>query len=214
MAVWAALGVLFALIPLAFFLARARTLPWRVSVGAALGLWAALMFAVGFELLQLRSEAELWVLYLPVAVLLAGFGLLMERQLEGPREERPRGWARAAGVAFWIQLALAVPAVPLAALVAFHEAQVPSAQALPDLPRGYSTLRAGQDCGSGHDAVCWRTLHLAGPPGVPVEEAADRLRPRHACEPNGWLLDRRRLCTDVSTDAGTIVYRVRLGSGL
>ncbi|MET8543532.1 hypothetical protein ABZW03_23210 [Kitasatospora sp. NPDC004799] len=212
--VWGFIGVLFALLPLVHWVLRARSTPLRLSVAAVLLLWLALVLAVAFDLLQLRSEGELYLLYTPLAELVVLVGLWLERQLVGPRPERPVGWSRAAGIAFHSQLALVLTATPLLALVFFHEADVPSAKAVPQLPPGYTTIGGGRDCGNGHDATCWRTLYLAGPPDVPTAQAADRLRPRQRCEANGWLLDRRELCTDVSTDGATIVYRVILGGGL
>ncbi|MFF0387474.1 hypothetical protein ACFYS8_02135 [Kitasatospora sp. NPDC004615] len=101
---------------------------------------------------------------------------------------------------------------PLAALLAFHEATLPPARAVPEPPPGYTVLDTGKGCGNGHGALCWRTLHLSGPPGVPTAEAADRLRPRQRCEPNGYLLDRRDLCTEVSIEGSTIVYAVLLSN--
>ncbi|MEU1286820.1 hypothetical protein [Kitasatospora sp. NPDC005856] len=208
---WAGIGVLFALLPLVHWLLRARSTPLRASVAVALVLWLVLMLAVAFDQLQLRSEAELYLLYMPLAELVVLVGLWLDRRIAGPRTERPTGWPRAAGTAFHGQLTLVLAATPLLALVAFHEADLPSAKAVPEPPPGYTVLRAGKDCGSGNGATCWRTLYLAGPPDVPTAAAADRLRPRQRCETNGWLIDRRDLCTGVSTDGATIVYRVLLG---
>lgn len=212
--VWAVVGVLFALLPLVHWALRARSTPLRVPVAVVLLLWLALVFAVALDLLQLRSEAELYLLYTPTAELLVLVGLWLERRIVGPRTERPGGWSRAVGIAFHGQLALVLTATPLLALVFFHEADLPSATAVPQPPPGYTTVGTGQDCGNGHGATCWRTLYLAGPPDVPTERAADRLRPRQRCETNGWLIDRRELCTEVSTDGATIVYRVLLGGAL
>ncbi|MFD8597284.1 hypothetical protein ACFV1L_20000 [Kitasatospora sp. NPDC059646] len=209
--VWAVVGVLFALLPVAHWLLRARSTPLRASVAAALLLWLALVVAVAFDRLHPRSEFELYLLYTPVAELAVLAGLWLDRRIAGPRTERPTGWLRAAGVAFHGQLVLVLTATPLLALVAFHEAQLPSARAVPAPPPGYTVLDTGMDCGNGHGATCWRTLYLAGPPDVPTAAAAARLRPRQRCEANGWLLDRRDLCTEVSTDGATIVYRVVLG---
>ncbi|MBP0451209.1 hypothetical protein J5Y04_16910 [Kitasatospora sp. RG8] len=211
---WAVAGVSFALLPLVHWLLRARPTPLRVPVAAALLLWLALMLAVALDMLQLQSEAELYLLYTPLAELAVLAGLWLERRIAGPRTERPGGWSRAVGIAFHGQLALALPATPLLALVFFHEADLPSAKAVPQPPPGYTTIGTGQDCGSGHSATCWRTLYLTAPPDVPTAQAADRLRPRQRCEANGWLIDRRELCTEVSTDGATIVYRVHLGSFL
>ncbi|GAA1395202.1 hypothetical protein GCM10009639_30100 [Kitasatospora putterlickiae] len=211
---WAVVGVLFTLLPLVHWLLRARSTPLRASVAAGLRLWLALVLAVAFDLLWLRSEAELYLLYTPLAELVVLVGLWLDRRIVGPRTERPAGWPRAAGIAFRCQLALVLLATPLLALVAFHEAQIPSAKAVPKPPPGYTVLDAREDCGNGHGTVCWRTLYLAGPPDVPTAEAADRLRPRQRCEANGWLLDRRDLCTEVSTDGARIVYRVLLGGSV
>ncbi|MFI9784354.1 hypothetical protein ACIHEI_12740 [Kitasatospora sp. NPDC051984] len=101
---------------------------------------------------------------------------------------------------------------PLAALLAFHEARLPPARAVPEPPPGYTVLDTDEGCGNGHSAVCWRTLQLSGPPGVPTAEAADRLRPRQRCEPNGYLLDRRDVCTEVSIEGSTIDYAVLLSN--
>ncbi|MFD4659833.1 hypothetical protein ACFWP2_29870 [Kitasatospora sp. NPDC058444] len=212
--VWAVVGVLFALLPLVHWVLRARSTPLRVSVAAVLLLWLALVLALALDLLQLRSEAELYLLYTPLAELAVLVGLWLERQIADPRTERPGGWSRAVGIAFHSQLALVLTATPLLALVFFHEADLPSAKAVPQPPPGYTTVGTGQSCGNGHGATCWRTLYLTGPPDVPTAQAADRLRPRQRCETNGWLIDRRELCTDVSTDGATIVYRVVLGGGL
>ncbi|MCG6500004.1 hypothetical protein [Kitasatospora sp. A2-31] len=208
---WAVAGVSFALLPFVHWLLRARSTPLRVPVAAVLLLWLALVLAVALDLMQLRSEAELYLLYTPLAELVVLAGLWLERRIAGPRPERPGGWSRAVGIAFHGQLALVLAATPLLALVIFHEADVPSAKAVPQPPPGYTVTGTGQDCGNGHGATCWRTLYLAGPPGVPTAQAADRLRPRQRCETNGWLIDRRELCTEVSTDGVTIVYRVHLG---
>ncbi|WBP88689.1 hypothetical protein [Kitasatospora cathayae] len=211
---WAVVGVPFALLPVVHWLLRARATPLRAPVAAALLLWLALVLAVALDLLQLRSEAELYLLYTPVAELAVLLGLWLERRIAGPRTERPGGWSRVAGIAFHTQLALVLTVTPLLALVFFHEADVPSARALPAPPPGYTSLGTGQGCGNGNGATCWRTLYLAGPPDLPTAEAADRLRPRQRCEANGWLIDRRELCTEVSTDGATIVYRVYLGGSL
>ncbi|MEV7599464.1 hypothetical protein AB0O91_19005 [Kitasatospora sp. NPDC089797] len=211
---WAVLGVLFALLPLVHWLLRARATPFRLPLAGALLLWLALVLAVALDLLRPRNEAELYLLYTPLAELAVLLGLWLERRIAGPRAERPSGWSRAAGIAFHAQLALVLCLTPLLALLFFHEADVPSAQALPEPPPGYTALGSGQDCGNGSGATCWRTLYLAAPPGVPTAEAAARLRPRQRCEANGWLLDRRELCTEVSTDDTTIVYRVLLGGSL
>ncbi|MFJ8625725.1 hypothetical protein ACIRD3_23140 [Kitasatospora sp. NPDC093550] len=211
---WAVVGVLFALVPLLHWLLRARPTPLRATVAAALVLWLALVLVVALDLLQLRSETELYLLYTPFAELAVLAGLRLDRRIAGPRAERPRGWSRAVGIAFHTQLALVLTATPLLALAFFHEADLPAARALPEPPPGYTILGTGQDCGNGSGATCWRTRYLTGPAGVPTAEAADRLRPRRRCEANGWLLDRRELCTEVSTDGATIVYRVLLGAGL
>ncbi|MFE4971554.1 hypothetical protein ACFRAR_05490 [Kitasatospora sp. NPDC056651] len=211
---WAVVGVLFALLPLVHWLLRARSAPLRAAVAAALVLWLALTLVVAFDQLQVRSEAELYLLYTPLAELLVLAGLWLDRRLAGPRTGRPAGWPRAAGIAFRVQLGLVLVLTPLAVLVAFHEADLPAPKAVPKPPPGYTVLHTGEDCGNGSGANCWRTLYLAGPPGVPTEEAADRLGPRRRCEANGWLLDRRDLCTEVSTEGATIVYRVLLGGDL
>ncbi|MFJ4189782.1 hypothetical protein [Kitasatospora sp. NPDC089509] len=211
---WAVVGVLFALLPLAHWLLRARATPFRAPLAGALLLWLALILAVALDLLQPRNETELYLLYTPLAELAVLLGLWLERRIAGPRTDRPAGWSRAAGIAFHTQLALVLPLTPLLALVLFHEADVPSATALPQPPPGYTTLHTGQGCGNGSGSTCWRTRYLTAPPGVPTAEAADRLRPRQQCEANGWLLDRRELCTEVSTDDTTIVYRVLLGGSL
>ncbi|KDN88206.1 hypothetical protein [Kitasatospora cheerisanensis] len=208
---WAVAGVLFALLPLAHWLLRARHGVLRAAVAGGLLLWLALVAAVAFDLLRPRSKAEIYLLCVPVAELAVLLGVWLDRRMAGPLTVRPSGWRRAAGIAFHAQLGLVLPLTPLLALVAFHEAQLPSPRAVPEPPPGYTVLDDGEDCGNGHGATCWRTLYLAGPPGVPTEAAADRLRPRQRCEANGWLLDRRDLCTDVSTDGATIVYRVLLG---
>ncbi|MFE4515970.1 hypothetical protein ACFRMQ_17465 [Kitasatospora sp. NPDC056783] len=208
---WAVVGVLFALLPLAHWLLRARTGPLRASVAAALALWLGLVLVVAFDRLQLRSEGELYLLYTPLAELLVLAGLWLDRRLAGPRAERPAGWPRVAGIAFRVQLTLVLVLTPLAVLVAFHEVDLPAVKALPKPPPGYTVLDTREGCGNGSGVVCTRTLYLAGPPDVPTEEAADRLGPRRRCEANGWLLDRRDLCTEVSTDGATIVYRVLLG---
>ncbi|MFF2545394.1 hypothetical protein ACFVUY_22880 [Kitasatospora sp. NPDC058063] len=212
--VWAVVGVLFALLPLVHWVLRARSTPLRVPVAAVLLLWLALVLAVASDLLQVRSEAELYLLYTPLAELAVLVGLWLERGIAGSRAGRPVGWSRAVGIAFHGQLALVLTATPLLALVFFHEADVPSAKAVPQPPPGYTTIGTGQGCGNGHSATCWRTFYLAGPPDVPTAQAADGLRPRQRCEANGWLIDRRELCTEVSTDGATIVYRVLLGGAL
>lgn len=212
--VWAVIGVLFALLPLVHWLLRARPTPLRVPIAAALLLWFALVLSVALGLLHLQSPVELYLLYTPLAELAVLIGLRAERRFAGPRTERPRGWSRAVGIAFRTQLALVLPATPLLALLCFHEASVPAAQALPEAPPGYTTIDTGQGCGNGHHATCSRTRYLTGPAGLSTEEAAARLRPSQRCEANGWLLDRRDLCTEVSTDGTTIVYRVLLYYGL
>ncbi|MFG2693175.1 hypothetical protein [Kitasatospora sp. NPDC048407] len=208
---WAVVGVLFALLPLVHWLLRARPTPLRAAVAAALTLWLALVLAVAFDLLHPRSKAELYLLHTPLAELAVLIGLRLDRRIAGRRTGRPAGWSRAVGIAFYGQLGLILAATPLLALVAFHEAGIPSRTAMPEPPPGYTVLDTGKGCGNGHAATCWRTLYLAGPPGVPTAAAADRLRPRQRCEANGWLLDRRALCTEVSTDGARIVYRVLLG---
>ncbi|MFF4381189.1 hypothetical protein [Kitasatospora sp. NPDC001547] len=211
---WAVVGVLFALLPLAHWLLRARPTPLRAPVAAVLVLWLGLVLAVASDLLHPRSEAELYLLYTPLAELAVLLGLRLERRIAGPGTDRPTGWSRAAGIAFHGQLALVLTATPLLALAAFHEADLPSAKALPQPPPGYTLLDTDKGCGNGSGASCWRTLYLTGPPDVPTAEAADRLRPRQRCETNGWLIDRRDLCTQVSTDGAAIVYRVHLSGGL
>ncbi|MEU1288201.1 hypothetical protein [Kitasatospora sp. NPDC005856] len=211
---WAVAGVLFALLPLVHWLLRARPTPLRAPVAAALLLWLALVLAAAFDLMRPRSAAELYLLCMPLSELVVLVGVWLERRIAGPRTERPAGWSRAAGIAFHSQLALVLTMTPLLALVAFHEAELPSGEAMPPPQPGYTVLDTDKGCGNGHGATCWRTLYLAGPPDVPTAKAADRLRPRQRCETNGWLIDRRDLCTEVSTDGATIVYRVHLAGGL
>ncbi|KIQ65809.1 hypothetical protein TR51_18885 [Kitasatospora griseola] len=165
---------------------------------------------MAFDLLHPRSEAEVYLLYTPLAEAAVLIGMWLDRRIAGPRTGRPVGWSRAAGIAFYGQLALVLPATPLLALVAFHEAGLPSQKAMPEPPPGYTVLETGDGCGNGHGATWWRTLYLAGPPDISTATAADRIRPRQRCETNGWLLDRRDLCTEVTTDDTRIIYRVLL----
>ncbi|MPV36826.1 hypothetical protein [Georgenia subflava] len=80
---------------------------------------------------------------------------------------------------------------------------IPPSSDAPDLPAGVTIASDERQCGSGG---CWRELTLHGPEHQTPEELAATLDiPEEVCRARS-LLDRRRVCTGVTTHDHVRVY--------
>ncbi|GJF27653.1 hypothetical protein KNE206_03530 [Kitasatospora sp. NE20-6] len=201
----AVLCVLVVAVPLGCWAVLARTAVVGAVVGLLLAGGAGVLLAAGAGLLDLRGLFELFLWYPLAAALLVGAGLRVERRLRGVQPDAPR----APRTVLRVHAVVVTAVAPLCALVAFTAADVPPAAAVPSLPPGFTLGEQTAGCGSGD---CWREMSVAGPEGMPSEEVVRRLGlPDDHCHANGWLLDRRPLCTRAEVNGGSIRLYVSLG---
>ncbi|WP_405010329.1 hypothetical protein [Kitasatospora sp. NBC_01539] len=201
----AVLCVLVVAVPLGCWAVLARTAVVGAVVGLLLAGGAGVLLAAGAGLLELRGLFELFLWYPLGAALLVGAGLRVERRLRGVREHAPH----APRAVLRVHAVVVTAVAPLCALVLFTGADVPPPAVVPSVPPGFTLGEQGVGCGSGS---CWREAAVAGPAGMPSEEVVRRLglQDDH-CHANGWLLDRRPLCTGAVINGGSIRLYVSLG---
>lgn len=203
--------LLFALMPLACWLALARTPVVGTLVGLLLTGCAVLVTGVHEDWFTTRAKAEVYVGLAPAALLLIAAGALAERGLRGPRAKRVysgrSGGAWVALVAYLVFFGLLGTPVYL---MFTHDSFVPSTDEVLPLPSGLTLLSKDDNgvCGSG---TCSSGVEVGSPSGLSGDEIAGRLRTtltndrgwhldrdNSGCRPNGWLLDRRRLCLSLT----------------
>jgi hypothetical protein len=210
------LELLFALTPLACWLAMARTRAVGVPVGLALAGYAALVLCVRHGWLASRAHAEVYVGHAPVALLLITAGALVERRLRGPRPKRIYG-SRTGGA--WIVLGaylafFGLAASPLYVCFYLQDSFTPATTDVLPLPPGLSVTTQDSACGTNE---CGVGMTIGSSSGLSPDEIAARLRTGlthdhgwrfgpddEACRPNGWLLDTRSRCVTVSVHDGTV----------
>ncbi|RPK62892.1 hypothetical protein EES43_12930 [Streptomyces sp. ADI96-02] len=206
--VWSLLGLLFAAVPLIVWSRVARTEGVGLAVGAALLGAGGLLVAVQHGGVDAVPRADAHLLFTLAAPLLVTFGVLLEKGQEGPASEE---WSARRGTAVGVlgtQFALTL-AGSFLYFLAGSGASVPPAGAVPDLPPGLTVLSEGSGCGS---SICSRIVTVGSRDGLSQAEIVRRLdRPRETCRPNGWLLDRRPLCTGVMATGKRVQLYVSLG---
>lgn len=204
----AALGLLFAAVPLIAWWQLARTRLMRTVVGSALLAGAGLLVAVQHGwVAALRADAHL--VYAVGTTLLITFGAVWERHQEGPGTQ---SWTHRRSTAVGLMgtlLTITFGGSLLYALM-MSEASVPSTRAVPKLPSGLKVIAHSSSCGSGN---CYRLLEIGSTTGLSRDEIISRLdRPHESCRPNGWLLDRRDLCVGVDASDGRVRLYVTLSA--
>jgi hypothetical protein len=202
---WFLLGLVFAVVPPLTWGLIARTRQAGPTVGVALAACAGLLVAVQHGWVS-APRADAHLLHVPVAALLIAFGVGLERHQEGPGGSE---WARRrSGVTGLLaaQFALTLCGALLYALTL--SAEVPPERAVPRLPAGLTVLSESSGCGSGN---CYRLLEIGSTTGLTGEGIVRALgRPHETCRANGWLIDRRDLCTGVTVEGGRVKLYVTL----
>lgn len=205
----AALGLLFAAVPLIAWWRLARTPLMRSVVGSALLAGAGLLVAVQHGWVG-APRADSHLVHAVGATLVITCGAAWERHQEGPG---PEPWThRRNGAIGLLGTLLAITFCgSLLYTLMMSEASLPSARAVPALPSGLKVVSHSSSCGSGN---CYRLLEIGSTTGLSRDEIISRLdRPQETCRPNGWLLDRRDLCIGVDDSDGRVRLYVTL-SGL
>ncbi|TQF02186.1 hypothetical protein E6W39_07765 [Kitasatospora acidiphila] len=160
--------LLFVLMPLACWLALARTRVAGTLVGLLLAGCAVLVTGVHEDWFTTRAKAEVYVGLPPVVLLLVAAGALAERRLRGPRPKRVysgrSGGAWVALVAYLVFFGLLGTPVYL---MFTHDSFVPSTDEVLPLPSGLALLSKDDNgvCGSGTCSSGWRS---AAPPASPA----------------------------------------------
>lgn len=201
-------GLLVAALPLLAWWRLARTRAIGLPVGALLLAAAAVLVAVQNRWID-APRADIHLLYTAGTLLLVVLVTGLERQQEGPADPE---WRHRRGTAIGIlifQFCFTL-LTSLAFLVATSEASTPPADDVPTLPPGLTVLARSNGCGSGN---CYRILDIGSDTGLNRAQILAALdHPKETCHPNGWLLDRRPLCTGIDNHGPNVRLYITLGN--
>ena len=177
-------------VPLVLWLFVAPAPRLRLVVAALLLAVGALAVLLGHLLPRGRYELTLGAAVLATGIVLAGLS-------RDPRRPRSRK------VAAILPVGLAVLACGAGGALLRPEPFHPPVRHILPLPGGLTVIEEREtECGPGS---CATYVDIAGRPGQGREDLAAELRnhlaakglPAGGCEPYGWVLDRRPLCTGV-----------------
>jgi hypothetical protein len=205
-----------------YVLSRVRTT--RIVIGVILVTFGVVTMLLAAGVLPTRVRWELVLAYAPVASTLVWLGVSLEnRRLTAPTpigQQRTRLLAQTMLVGY--AGASLLCCTPAASVVIGSDAFLPSNSELLPLPTPLIVVSNSVGCGS---ESCSRDITVGSSTGLPADQILQRLRAHltqahawqlspsdSACRPNGWLIDRRSLCIQISATAPQEVL-VQLDSG-
>jgi hypothetical protein len=217
------------LLPATTWLSFRWTRRARMATTAAVTLLSAVTAAIllGWVVRdELPSRMESALLYLPAALLIIGFGLFLDRRVNGPAEPRSASAFDPRAAVIFLSILSFCSVCAFATLSAGHRfGREPDPAVLLPLPDELALRDQAEDCGS---ELCSATFEIGAPDGATADEVTARLwrhlvktkgwhrnpaRPNTACRSIGWFTD-YPTCVVISPGATPETISVLLSTAL